>query len=235
MSGTSQRSKETILIVEDDRSLRDGLAMNFRIRGYGVLLAADGELGMKLAFEARPDLIVLDINLPGFSGLEILEELRERGQKVPVLILSARGKVSQKVEGLGLGADDYLAKPFELAELLARVEALLRRFRSQRESQPDLAFGEVVVRVGARCATRRGEEVPLSSREFDLLCLLARSPGRTFSRDAILESVWGFDFEGTPRTVDNFIVSLRRKLEDDPANPRHLITVRQVGYRLDPG
>ncbi len=234
MSGQPEATRETILIVEDDRSLRDGLALNFRVRGYRVLLAADGEQGMKLAFDARPDLIVLDVNLPGFSGLEILEELRERGQKVPVLILSARGKVAQKVEGLGLGADDYLAKPFELAELLARVEALLRRFRSQRESLPDLAFGDVVVRVAARSVTRGGAEVPLSAREFDLLCLLARSPGRTFSRDSILESVWGFDFEGTPRTVDNFIVSLRRKLEDEPADPRHLITVRQVGYRLDP-
>lgn len=234
MTENAQPVKETILIVEDDRSLRDGLAMNFRVRGHRVLLAADGEQGMKLAFDARPDLIVLDINLPGFSGLEILEELRERGQKVPVLILSARGKVSQKVEGLGLGADDYLAKPFELAELLARVEALLRRFRTERESQPDLAFGDVVVRVAARSVMLRGKEVPMSAREFDLLCLLARSPGRTFSRDSILENVWGFDFEGTPRTVDNFIVSLRRKLEDDPASPRHMITVRQVGYRLEP-
>jgi len=234
VSGSTDKSKGTILVVEDDRSLREGLAMNFSVRGYRVLLAADGEEGMRLAFDSRPELIVLDINLPGFSGLEILEELRQRGQTVPVLILSARGRVSQKVEGLALGADDYLAKPFELAELLARVEALLRRFRKEQEAQPDVAFGDVVVRVSARSVTRKGQEIPLSAREFDLLCLLARSPGRTFSRDSILESVWGFDFEGTPRTVDNFIVSLRRKLEDDPANPRHLVTVRQIGYRLDP-
>ena len=225
--------RETILIVEDDRSLREGLAMNFRVKGYRVLTAVDGEEGMQKAFDARPDLVVLDIMLPGFSGLDILDELRDRGENVPVLILSARGELDHKIEGLALGADDYLAKPFELPELLARVEALLRRNRRELESLPPLEFGEVVIKLAARRVTLRSEEVKMSAREFDLLCLLARSPGRTFSRETILDRVWGWGFEGTPRTVDNFVMSLRRKLEEDPSNPRHLRTVRQAGYRLD--
>ena len=224
---------ETILIVEDDRSLREGLAMNFRVKGYRVLTAMDGEEGMQKAFDARPDLVVLDIMLPGFSGLDILDELRERGENVPVLILSARGELDHKLEGLKLGADDYLAKPFELPELLARVEALLRRNRREQESLPPLEFGEITIELAARRVTLRSEEVQVSAKEFDLLCLLARSPGKTFSRETILDRVWGWGFEGTPRTVDNFVMSLRRKLEEDPSNPRHLRTVRQAGYRLD--
>ena len=225
---------ETILVVEDDRSLREGLAMNFRLKGYRVLTAVDGDEGMLKAFDASPDLMILDIMLPGCSGLDILDELRKRGESMPVLILSARGSVEHKIEGLGLGADDYLAKPFELPELFARVDALLRRDRRERESQPPLEYGDVVISPGARRVTIRGGEVPLSAKEFDLLCLLARSPGQTFTRDTILDRVWGWGFEGTPRTVDNFIMALRHKLEDDPTNPRHLRTVRQVGYRLDP-
>jgi DNA-binding response OmpR family regulator len=234
MSNPVEERSERILIVEDDRSLREGLAMNFRIRGFAVVTAADGDEGMLKAFDARPDLILLDVMLPGCSGLDILEELRERGERVPVLVLSARGSVQQKVLGLTRGADDYMGKPFELPELLARVEALLRRNRADREQQPDLRFGEMLIEVGARRVLRGREEVPLSAREFDLLCLLARSPGKTFSRETILDRVWGWGFEGTPRTVDNFILSLRRKLEADPAAPRHIVTVRQVGYRLDP-
>ena len=189
-----QEGGETILIVEDDRSLREGLAMNFRVKGYTVLTAVDGEEGMQKAFDARPDLIVLDIMLPGFSGLDILDELREQGENTAVLILSARGDLDQKIEGLNLGADDYLAKPFELPELLARVEALLRRNRREVESLPPLEFGEVVIEIAARRVTLRSEEVKISAREFDLLCLLARSPGRTFSRETILDRVWGWGF-----------------------------------------
>ena len=232
MSREPERN-ETILVVEDDRSLREGLAMNFRLKGYRVLTAVNGDEGMQKAFDAGPDLMILDIMLPGLSGLDILDELRKRGESMPVLILSARGSVEHKIEGLGLGADDYLAKPFELPELFARVDALLRRDRRERESQPPLEYGDVVICPGARRVTLRGDEVPLSAKEFDLLCLLARSPGQTFTRDTILDRVWGWGFEGTPRTVDNFIMALRHKLEDDPTNPRHLRTVRQVGYRLD--
>ncbi len=230
--GTEARPP-TILVIEDDRSLREGLAMNFSLQGYRAVTARDGEEGLARAFDSRPDLIVLDVMLPGLSGLDILAELRERHEDVPVLILSARGGTGHKVEGLRLGADDYLGKPFELPELLARVEALLRRRRAVSPDEPPIRFGDVEVDAARRRVTVAGEEAVLSSKEFDLLLLLARSPGRPFTREQILEKVWGWDFEGTARTVDNFILALRQKIEADPANPRHLRTVRQVGYKLE--
>ena len=236
MSTSAERNGpgETILVVEDDRSLRDGLAMNFRLRGYRVVTAADGDEGLRAAFDERPDLVVLDLMLPGVDGLEILSELRGREVAVPVLILSARDRLNDKVRGLEIGADDYLTKPFQLPELMARVEAMLRRQRAERRAANALEFGDVRVDREARRVTVRGEEVALSAREFDLLCLLAGSPGRAFTRQAILEKVWGWSFEGTARTVDNFIRSLRQKIEADPAEPRHIVTVRHVGYRLAP-
>ena len=236
MSASAERpgGGESILVVEDDRSLREGLAMNFRLRGYRVLTAATGDEGLRAAFDGRPDLVVLDLMLPGVDGLEILQELRDREVDVPVLILSARDRLQDKVRGLEIGADDYMTKPFQLPELVARVEALLRRRRAERRVATALGFGDVRIDPEARRVTVRGVEVPLSAREFDLLVLLAGAPGRAFSRQAILERVWGFSFEGTARTVDNFIRSLRQKVENDPARPRHLVTVRHVGYRLEP-
>ena len=226
-------SGETVLIVEDDRALRRGLAMNFELRGFRVLTAVDGNEGIKRAFESGLDLIVLDIMLPGFSGLEILSELREKGREVPILILSARGTTDNKIEGLGLGADDYLAKPFALSELFARVEALLRRRRAEKRKNARIIFGDLAIDLPARRVTRSGEEVALSAKEFDLLALLAGSPGKAFRRDDILDRVWGFGFDGTARTVDNFIRSLRQKIEADPSAPVHIRTVRQVGYKFD--
>jgi DNA-binding response OmpR family regulator len=228
-----ESEKETVLVIEDDRALRRGLAMNFELRGFRVLAAADGSEGIKLAFDSNPDLIVLDIMLPGFSGLEILSELREKGRDVPILILSARGTTDDKIEGLDLGADDYLAKPFALSELFARVEALLRRRRAEKRKNAQIIFGDVAIDLSARQMTVRGEDVALSAKEFDLLALLAGSPGKAFRRDDILDRVWGFGFDGTTRTVDNFIVSLRQKIEADPAAPVHIKTVRQVGYKFE--
>jgi DNA-binding response OmpR family regulator len=225
--------KETILIVEDDNSLREGLAMNFTAEGYRVLTAADGEEGLKKAFDTRPDLIVLDIMLPQWSGLEILSELRQHNQDVPVLILSARDTTAEKVNGLQLGADDYLTKPFELAELLARIEVMLRRRRAESYKQPVITFGDVVIDPATRTVTKNEQEIDLSAKEFEILYLLARFPKRPFSRDEILDRVWGWGFEGTTRTVDNFILGLRQKLESDPTKPRHIITVRQVGYKFE--
>ena len=222
----------TILVIEDDRALREGLVLNFELHGYRVDAAADGEEGMQKAFDLRPDLIVLDIMLPGWSGLDILAELRDRNENVPVLILSARGSTDNKVEGLNIGADDYLAKPFELSELLARVEAMLRRRGVDQATEPPFAFGRVVLDRDNRRVTVRGAEVVMSAREFDLLCFLALIPGRPRTREEILNNVWGWDFEGSPRTVDNFIRSLRRKLEPDPSHPRHILTIHGVGYKL---
>jgi DNA-binding response OmpR family regulator len=233
MPVSEDRRDETVLVVEDDRSLREGLATNFQVQGWRVLTAADGDEGMQKAFDCRPDVIVLDIMLPGWSGLDILQELRAKAEDVPVLILSAREKTRDKIQGLDLGADDYVTKPFELPELLARVEALLRRRRMERRGEPSIEFGDVEIDPTGRSVRKRGQEVRLSAREFDLLLLLARSPGRAFTRETILDRVWGWGFDGTARTVDNFIVSLRAKLEDDPASPRLIRTVRQVGYKLE--
>ena len=228
-----ESGNETVLIIEDDRALRRGLAMNFELRGYRVLTAADGNEGIKLAFDSGPDLIVLDIMLPGFSGLEILSELREKGRDVPILILSARGTTDNKIEGLDLGADDYLSKPFALSELFARVEALLRRRRAEKRKNSRRVYGDLMIDLPGRRVTLRGDEVVLSAKEFDLLALLAGSPGKAFRRADILDRVWGFGFDGTTRTVDNFILSLRQKIEADPSSPIIIKTVRQVGYKFD--
>jgi DNA-binding response OmpR family regulator len=224
---------ETILVIEDDRSLREGLVMNFQLRGYRVLAAADGEVGARLAFDERPDLIVLDLMLPGLDGFEILGQLREKEVDVPVLILSARGQVSDKVDGFRLGADDYVTKPFQLPELIARVERMLRRRRRRQAALGTIVFGEIALDPAGRTVQRAGRDVALLAKEFDLLYLLASNPGHPFSRETILSRVWGWSFEGTTRTVDNYIHALRQKLEADPAHPRHIVTVRQVGYRLD--
>jgi DNA-binding response OmpR family regulator len=223
-----------ILVIEDDRALREGLVLNFELHGYQVDAAADGEEGMQKAFDLRPDLIVLDIMLPGWSGLDILAELRDRNENVPVLILSARGSTDNKVEGLNIGADDYLAKPFELSELLARVEAMLRRRGVDQTTEPPLRFGHVVLYRENRRVVVNGDEVTMSAKEFDLLCFLSLIPGRPRTREEILNNVWGWDFEGSPRTVDNFIRSLRRKLEPDPSHPRYIVTAHGVGYKLQP-
>ncbi len=229
----AESENETVLVIEDDRALRRGLAMNFELRGFRVLAAADGEEGIKMAFDAGPDLIVLDIMLPGFSGLEILSELRDKGRDVPILILSARGTTDNKIEGLDLGADDYLAKPFALSELFARADALLRRRRAEKRKNARLVFGDLAIDRSARAVTLRGKDVGLSAKEFDLLALLAGSPGKAFRRADILDRVWGFGFDGTTRTVDNFILSLRQKIEADPSSPVIIKTVRQVGYKFD--
>jgi len=231
--GTKEQGAARILVVEDDRALREGVAMNLRMQGYEVITAADGDAGMNLVFSAGADLVVLDVMMPGWSGLDILEELRKRGMDVPVLILSARNKTPDKVSGLKLGADDYLSKPFDLPELLARVEAMLRRRNSEQERQPPLTFGDVTIDRAARNVDVGGKSVGLSAREFDLLCLLAESPGQVFTRETILERVWGWDYEGTARTVDNFVARLRKKLGHRRRPWQAIQTVPRVGYKLE--
>ncbi len=223
--------KETILIVEDDVSIRTGLELNLRAEGYKVYSASDVASGRKLALRWTPDLIVLDLMLPDGSGLDVLRALRRQGLEMQVLILSAMGLESDKVRGLKLGADDYMTKPFGLSELLARIDAALRRTRRQNAGTA-LGFGPVEIHRATREVSRAGDPIKLTSKEFDLLLYMAERPDRVFSRHHLLQLFWGQSYRGTTRTVDNFICNLRGKLEQDPAKPQHLLTVHGVGYRL---
>jgi two-component system alkaline phosphatase synthesis response regulator PhoP len=222
-----------LLLVEDDETLLLGLELNLRAEGFDVLSARDGITGLEIAREQLPDAIVLDIQLPRRNGLSLLDELRRDGLEMPVLILSARGEVEDKLQGLGLGADDYITKPFSLPELVARIRAALRRPTQARTNREQRRFGDTVIDFAARIVLRRGAEVNLTSREFELLAYLVRHAGRVHSREQLLTAVWGYDYEGTARTVDNFVRSLRVKIEDSPTEPRHLLTVRGAGYRFE--
>ena len=223
--------KRSILIVEDDASIAAGLCMNLRHEGFEVTLCGDGESGLRTALETHPDLIVLDVMLPAMNGFEVLRELRRRGSTAGVIMLTAKGLEEDKVLGLDLGADDYVQKPFGLQEFIARIQAVLRRRQASRPD--DYRFGDVAVDREARTVHRAGEPVSLSPREMGLLIFFIDHAGRAHSRDALLDGAWGLDYEGTARTVDNFVVSLRKKLEPDPDKPRFFKTVRGVGYRFE--
>jgi DNA-binding response OmpR family regulator len=228
---------EKILVIEDDPSILRGLQLNLGMEGYLVRSAADGETGLAMARSERPDLVVVDIMLPRLGGLEVVREIRKEDPDLPVLILSAKGQESDKVAGLQLGADDYIVKPFGLKELLARIDALLRRRRSRGETGPNRAVkraGDVEVDLDSRKARAQGRELELTSREFDLLAWFVNHPDRVFSREQLMEAVWGSRYFGTARTVDNFVARLRAHIGDDAEQPRHLETVRGVGYRFNP-
>jgi two-component system alkaline phosphatase synthesis response regulator PhoP len=222
-----------VLIVEDDPDLGFGLRTTLEIEGYTADVAADGLQGLQRAREERPDLVILDLMLPGMDGYRVLRTLRAEGNRVPVLILTARGEEADKVLGFRSGADDYVTKPFGLLELLARVEALLRRAGGGVAATPPVdRFGEVEMDRAARTVIRRGEAVSLAPREFDLLLALYDRNGGVISRQDLLREVWGHRGAVLTRTVDIHVAELRRKLEDDPAEPRHILTVWKKGYRL---
>jgi DNA-binding response OmpR family regulator len=222
-----------VLVVEDDPDLAFGLRTTLEIEGYTADVAADGLQGLRRAREDRPDLVILDLMLPGMDGYRVLRALRAEGNRVPVLILTARGEEADKVLGFRSGADDYVTKPFGLLELLARVEALLRRAGGGVANAPAVdRFGEVEMDRGARTVTRRGEPVALAPRELDLLLALYDRNGGVASRHDLLREVWGHRGAVLTRTVDIHVAELRRKLEDDPAEPRHILTVWKKGYRL---
>ncbi len=228
---------ERILVIEDDPSILRGLQLNLTLEGYAVRSAADGETGLQLARSERFDLLVVDVMLPRLGGLELIRELRRDDAELPVLILSAKGQETDKVAGLQLGADDYMVKPFSLKELLARIGALLRRRRAKGETGEVRTVkrgGPVELDLQARRATVNGKPLELTTREFDLLLHFVSHPDRVFSREQLMESVWGSRYFGTARTVDNFVARLRAHIDDDAEAPRHLETVRGVGYRFNP-
>jgi DNA-binding response OmpR family regulator len=242
-----------VTIVEDDPAIAAGLALNLRLQGHCTETVGDAETALVRISEAAPALVLLDITLPKQSGLWVLERLRESNNQVPVIVLSARQDEFDKVAALRLGADDYVTKPFTLAELLARVAGLLRRSRLSRgpapaeapaapaanadatpaADEPVVRFGDVIVDPARRTVSRAGAAVALTHREFELLAFLCGSGGRVLSRDELLRKVWGVA-HGQGRTVDNFVAQLRVKLEADPDRPKHLLTVRGSGYRFAP-
>lgn len=222
---------EIVLIVEDEPALLRGLKDNFVRAGWRVLTAADGEAGLAAACDSKPDLILLDIMLPGVNGFEICRELRAQGLETPILMLTAKSEESDIVLGLNLGADDYMTKPFSIRELLARANAMLRR---RRQDTPEhVRFGAYVLDVSSRRLLHGKDEIVLTPKEFDLLALLASCPGRAIKRSEILRRVWGFGMFVTERCVDRCVTTLRAKIEPDPVHPQFVKTVRLVGYRFD--
>ena len=220
----------SVLVVEDDRSLRLGLARVLERAGYLVSTAIRGEEALKAIRESPPDLVILDLMLPGLDGTYVLKKARQEGFQAPVIILSARDTVEDKIHGLHPGADDYVTKPFDLEELLARVAVRLRRSPSEGG---EFRFGDVRVDLSAREVSRGGEIVHLTPKEFDLLRFFIAHAGVALGRGRILEEVWGADYQGTRRTVDNFVRALRTKLEKNPEEPRHIVTVWARGYRFE--
>lgn len=222
-----------ILVVEDELPMRTALRDCLEGQGHRVLLAADGETGLDKAIHEKPDLVVLDIMMPRLDGFALCAELRRLAMSTPVLMLTAKDRVEDRVSGLDAGADDYLAKPFSRDELLARVRALLRRAQRQAQAVRTLELGTVHIDFVRQQATRDGAPLHLTAREFAMLRLLAEAPGEPVSRDRFLDAVWGYTAFPTTRTVDKHMAGLRAKIEDDSENPRWLKTVHAVGYRLD--
>lgn len=224
----------TILVVEDNADLADGLRHNLEREGYAVVIAGDGPEGLRLAEDASPDLVILDLMLPGLDGYQVLERIRRDGNPVPVMILSARGEEVDKVRGFRLDADQYVTKPFGLLELLERVRALLRRnVASGVNGFPDrITFGNVTVDPAARAVEVDGAAVSLTPKAFDLMMALIRREGRVASRVDLLREVWGSPGDVMTRTVDSHMAELRRKVEPEAADPRHFLTVWKVGYRF---
>ena len=225
-----------VLVVEDDEAMAVALQDGFGYEGYDVLMARDGETGLRMATEEAPELIILDVMLPRLSGLDVCKKLRSDGNPVPIIMLTARGQEIDKVLGLKLGADDYVTKPFSFMELIARVEAVLRRCRGPAPGEtPDTAsysFGDVTVDISRHEACKADKPLQLSPREFRLLAFFIEHRGEVVTREQLLDAVWGYDSIPFTRTVDTHIAKLRKKVEDTPSDPQFIITVHRLGYKF---
>ena len=226
--------KEKILVIEDDPAISRGLCHNLKYEGYEIRSAIRGDAAMPITVDFQPDLIILDLMLPGIDGFEILRRLRESQNDVHVIVLSAKTREDDKVRALQLGADDYVTKPFGLREFLARVSAAMRRIRARcAVREAPISFGNIKIEPDTKRVFRNGSEAHLTPRACDLLIYFARHPGFIYSRDDLLAHAWPDDYEGTSRTIDNFVVQIRAQIEEDPAHPTHLVTVHGQGYRFD--
>lgn len=224
---------ETILIIEDDPTMLRGLKDNFEFAGYIVRTVTDGEKGLDLALKIRPDLIILDLMLPGMNGYDICRSIRDQELDVPIIMLTAKTQESDIILGLNIGANDYVTKPFRIRELLARAKAFLR---SHQQGEHEISrFGDFELDIRSRKLLKKGKEIVLTPKEFNLLFFFVKEPGRAFTRDQILNAVWGHDIIVTQRSVDRCINSLRNIIEPVPDRPVHIITVREIGYRFETG
>ena len=221
-----------ILVVEDDPAMAVALRDGFKYKGYSVQVASDGGSGSRLVKERDFDIVILDVMLPKMSGLDLCKQLRRSGNDIPIILLTARGQEIDKVMGLELGADDYVTKPFSFMELIARVEAVLRRASKRIEKDEVVRAGDFILDFKKCHASKRGKILERSHREFKLLGYFMDHRGEVVSRDQLLDSVWGYDRFPLSRTVDTHIAKLRQKIEDDPANPRYIITVHRAGYKF---
>lgn len=225
---------KTILVIEDDVSILRGLKDNLKFEGYEVLTAADGQEGIVLALEKSPDLVLLDIMLPGPSGYDICRKVKEQKPDLPIIMLTARSKEVDKIAGLDLGADDYVTKPFSTPELLARIRAALRRTQNETSIQETYSFGDVILDFRQYQTFINNEEVHLSAREYEIMKFLIKHAGDVIHRHVLLDEVWGYESYPTTRTVDNSILDLRKKLEKEPSRPKHILSIRGVGYKFIP-
>ncbi len=221
-----------ILIVEDDKAILRGLVDSLKAEHFETETSSDGEEGLGFAKRRKFDLVILDVMLPGMNGFDICKQLRAEKVKTPILMLTGKGEEIDKVMGLELGADDYVTKPFSVKELIARVKALLRRQADIQTSMDEASFGDVYVDFKKQEATRGKTKIDLTAKEFQLLKYFVERAGEVISRDQLLDNVWGYDALPTTRTVDNYILSLRKKIEKDPASPKHLLTVYTAGYKF---
>ncbi len=225
--------KKKILVVEDERTIADILVFNLEREGYEAVSAGDGPKGLKMALEGEPDLILLDVMLPEMDGFEVLRQVREKS-RVPVIMLTAREEETDKVDALEMGADDYITKPFSMRELMARVKANIRRTAPAEAEAPETAReSELMISQEQNAVYKNGKPLDLSMREYDILSYLSATPGRVVTREELMEKVWGYEYYGDLRAVDVAIRRLREKIEDEPAQPKYIITKRGMGYYYD--
>ena len=225
---------KTILVIEDDVNILRGLKDNLKFEGYDVITETDGHEGLRLAIEKSPDLILLDLMLPGLNGYDICRKVKAQKPEIPIIMLTARGQEVDKIVGLDLGADDYVTKPFSIPELMARIRAVLRRYQKEDKEIDDYSFGDVTLDFKKYEAMVAGKKVKLTAREFEIMKYFINHANEVVHRHDLLDEIWGYETFPTTRTVDNYILNLRKKFEKDPAKPRHILSVHGVGYKFTP-
>lgn len=225
-------ANESVLVVDDEANIVELITYNLENEGFKVFKAYNGKGALECIAQNNPDLVILDVMIPQMNGFDVVKQLRQEGNKVAVILATAKGEEIDKILGLELGADDYVSKPFSPRELIARVKAVLRRTKAKKEEQDEISFGSLVINLVRHEVRKEGVLVELKPKEFELLKLMATNPGKVFSRDYLLEQLWGYDYMGDTRTVDVHMRRLRQKIEDNPSEPRQLKTVHGVGYKF---